>query len=106
MVAEDALKQRNGFFFVARSAVVVLQTENADEVVWNECAFFFGGRRGANGNVAIDLTGVGVENGTGVVTRHLQCASGFTDRGGSDENKKCFGGRHEREMNSRKGCGV
>ena len=97
VVAEEVVEQGEGIGFVLRRTVGLLEVERADKVVTH--AGLLPGRGGcrADGELAIELAGVGVEDGTTEAFGPAQGVGGLAHtRGAEDDLKGLFhGGKGE-----------
>ena len=77
------------FFFEARRAVIVRQAQDPHKVVGHTCQLLSGGRGRADGEIAVELSRVGIDNGTTQKLSHAQAEFCFSHGRGADEHKKC-----------------
>ena len=99
----EAVEQGEGISLVLRRAVGLLEVERADKVMAHAGLLLGRGGRRADGELAIELAGVGVEDGTTEALCLAQGVGGLADtRGAEDDLKGLFhggkGGMEKKEV--------
>jgi len=88
----ELFEQGECFFFKLPCAVIVGDFEDTDHIVFDVASEFGVGGVGADGQVFIELSGVGGDNGAAVMFGQSEAEFGFAHAGGSQQYDK--GGFH------------
>ena len=80
---------RQRFFFKTRRAVIVGQSQRADEMMGHALLLGGGGGGGADGQIAIELPRIDIDDGTMQKLSQAQAEFCFPHGGGAYEDKKC-----------------
>ena len=88
MGREKGRKEREGVRFIACGAVRLGGVEEVDEVVRDAGAFVGRGGGGADGHAAIDLSGVGREDGAAEAFGQSQAERRLAHAGGAEQDEE------------------